>query len=92
MRKSAFYEVTFVIFILILIRLQRIYKKNRSRAGNAGGGVGGGSGGGGYQLSELELPSKRPHHRQPPVAPPPASVLAEMACSIQQVFYIKKII
>ncbi|XP_077286137.1 synaptic vesicle glycoprotein 2B-like isoform X2 [Arctopsyche grandis] len=68
-----------------LMIYQRIYKKNRSRTGgNAGGGVGGGSGGGGYQLSELELPSKRPHHRQPPVAPPPTSVLADMAISIHQ--------
>ncbi|XP_066597851.1 synaptic vesicle glycoprotein 2B-like isoform X2 [Prorops nasuta] len=53
---------------------QKIYKKNNSRKGAAGAQ---------YQLSELELPSKRPRGLTPPSPSNHTSVLADILCSIE---------
>lgn len=55
---------------------QRIYKKNNARKGATGAQ---------YQLSELELPTKRPRGLAPPSPSNHTSVLADIMYSIEMV-------
>ena len=60
---------------------QRIYKKNNTRRGAAGAQ---------YQLSELELPTKRPRGLAPPSPSNHTSVLADIIYSIEMVNILLK--
>lgn len=59
---------------------QRIYKKNNARQGATGAQ---------YQLSELELPTKRPRGLAPPSPSNHTSVLADIIYSIEMVNILK---
>lgn len=58
---------------------QRIYKKNNARKGATGAQ---------YQLSELELPTKRPRGLAPPSPSNHTSVLADIIYSIEMVITV----